>query len=31
MKKLKLKLEHCYGIRNLDVVLEFSDTSAIAV
>lgn len=23
MEKLKLQLEHCYGIRKLDVVLDF--------
>lgn len=31
MNKLKLQLEHCYGIRKLDVVLEFSGASAIAI
>ncbi|AOW14180.1 phage infection protein [Hydrogenophaga crassostreae] len=31
MNKLKLQLEHCYGIRKLDVVLEFAGTSAVAI
>lgn len=31
MKKLKLQLEHCYGIRRLDVVLEYEGTSAVAI
>jgi len=31
MNKLKLQLEHCYGIRKLDVVLEYTGTSAVAI
>ena len=31
MDKLKLKLEHCYGIRKLDVVLDFARNAAIAI
>lgn len=31
MDKLTLQLEHCYGIRNLDVVLDFGGRAAIAV
>lgn len=31
MDKLKLQLEHCYGIRKLDVVLDFAGNAAIAI
>lgn len=31
MDKLKLELEHCYGIRKLDVVLDFAGNGAIAI
>lgn len=31
MEKLKLQLEHCYGIRKLDVVLNFTGNAAIAI
>jgi hypothetical protein len=31
MDKLKLQLEHCYGIRKLDVMLDFGGHSAIAI
>lgn len=31
MDKLKLQLEHCYGIRKLDVVLDFGGNAAIAI
>lgn len=31
MEKLKLQLENCYGIRKLDVVLDFAGTAAIAI
>ena len=31
MDKLKLQLEHCYGIRKLDVVLDFGTNAAIAI
>ncbi|UVH56567.1 phage infection protein [Variovorax paradoxus] len=31
MNNLKLQLEYCYGIRKLDVVLEYADTSAVAI
>lgn len=31
MEKLKLQLEHCYGIRKLDVVLDFGGNAAIAI
>ncbi len=31
MDKLKLQLEHCYGIRKLDVVLNFNGNAAIAI
>ncbi|WP_246610034.1 phage infection protein [Comamonas fluminis] len=31
MNKLKLQLEHCYGIRKLDVVLDFSSSAAVAI
>ena len=30
MDKLKLQLEYCYGIRKLDVVLDFSCNAASA-
>lgn len=31
MDKLKLQLEHCYGIRKLDVVLNFDKSAAVAI
>jgi hypothetical protein len=31
MKKLKLQLEYCYGIRKLDVVLDYAGASAVAI
>jgi len=31
MERLKLQLENCYGIRKLDVVLDFAGTAAIAI
>lgn len=31
MDKLKLQLEHCYGIRKLDVVLNFGSSAAVAI
>lgn len=31
MEKLKLQLEYCYGIRKLDVVLDFGGNAAIAI
>jgi len=31
MEKLKLQLEHCYGIRKLDVALDFGGNAAIAI
>lgn len=31
MDKLKLQLEYCYGIRKLDVVLDFGGNAAIAI
>lgn len=31
MNKLKLLLEYCYGIRRLDVILEYAGASAVAV
>ncbi len=31
MDKLKLQLEHCYGIRKLDDVLDFGGNAAIAI
>lgn len=31
MEKLKLQLEHCYGIRKLDVVLNFGGSAAVAI
>lgn len=31
MNKLKLQLEYCYGIRKLDVMLEYAGASAVAV
>lgn len=31
MDKLKLQLEHCYGIRKLDVVLNFGGSAAVAI
>lgn len=31
MDKLKLQLEHCYGIRKLDVVLNFDSSAAVAI
>jgi hypothetical protein len=31
MDKLRLQLEHCYGIRKLDVVLDFFGNGAIAI
>ncbi|MGJ7558121.1 phage infection protein [Variovorax sp. RB3P1] len=31
MNKLKLHLEYCYGIRKLDVVLEYAAASAVAI
>jgi dephospho-CoA kinase len=31
MKKLSLVLEHCYGIRKLDTVLDYSRSSTVAI
>lgn len=31
MKKLSLALEHCYGIRKLDIVLDYSKSSTVAI
>lgn len=31
MEKLKLQLEHCYGIRKLEVVLDFGGNGVIAI
>lgn len=31
MKKLKLQLEHCYGIRKLDVELDYDGSSTVSV
>jgi len=31
MEKLKLQLEHCYGIRKLDVLLDFGGSAAVAI
>lgn len=31
MKKLSLSLEHCYGIRKLDTVLDYSKSSTVAI
>lgn len=31
MEKLKLQLEHCYGIRKFDEVLDFAGNAAIAI
>lgn len=31
MKKLKLQLEYCYGIRKLDVVLDYENAAAVAI
>ncbi|MDT0354765.1 phage infection protein [Herbaspirillum huttiense F1] len=31
MKKLSLALAHCYGIRNLETVLDFSRSSTVAI
>ncbi|MCI0152094.1 phage infection protein [Paraburkholderia sediminicola] len=31
MQKLSLALEHCYGIRKLDIVLDYSKSSTVAV
>lgn len=31
MKKLNLELEYCYGIRKLDAVLDYSNSSTVAI